>query len=147
MISDDCKSFEIIAFILIGAVIQAFLVLLLAPVFGRSTDHVQLFFQLISNFLFHFLKSRSTFYFQLDRGVCNGLLLRLLSCLGGCFDLCERLLGVCDEFCKVPGSEDVDQDAEVGLSNEEEIVTGAETSFGLEDDMVPGGRAADFEAR
>ena len=56
-------------------------------------------------------------------------------------------MGVCDEFCKVPGSEDVDQDAEVGLSNEEEIVTGAETSFGLEDDMVPGGRAADFEAR
>ena len=47
----------------------------------------------------------------------------------------------------MPGSEDVDQDAEVGLSNEEEIVTGAETSFGLEDDMVPGGRAADFEAR
>ena len=105
------------------------------------------FFNFFQIFLFHFLKSRSTFYFQLDRGVCNGLLLRLLSCLGGCFDLCERLLGVCDEFCKVPGSEDVDQDAEVGLSNEEEIVTGAETSFGLEDDMVQGGRAADLEAR
>ena len=47
----------------------------------------------------------------------------------------------------MPSSEDVDQDAEVGLSNEEEIVTGAETSFGLEDDMVQGGRAADLEAR
>ena len=47
----------------------------------------------------------------------------------------------------MPSSEDVDQDAEVGFSNEEEIVTGAETSFGLEDDMVQGGRAADLEAR
>ena len=63
MISDDCKSFEIIAFILIGAVIQAFLVLLLAPVFGRSTDHVQLFSTYL-NFLFHFPIYRSTFYFN-----------------------------------------------------------------------------------
>ena len=47
----------------------------------------------------------------------------------------------------MPSSEDVGQDAEVGFSNEEEIVTGAETSFGLEDDMVQGGRAADLEAR
>ena len=55
MISDDCKSFEIITFILIGAVIQAFLVLLLAPVFGRSTDHVQLFFNLFQISYFNFL--------------------------------------------------------------------------------------------
>ena len=47
----------------------------------------------------------------------------------------------------MPGSEDVDQDAEVGFPNEEEIVTEAETSYGLEDDMVQGGREADLEAR
>ena len=35
----------------------------------------------------------------------------------------------------MPRSEDVDQDAEVGLSNEEEIVTSADASFGLEDDV------------
>lgn len=146
MISDDCKSYEIITFILIGAAIQAFIVLLFAPVFGRSTDHVQLFFNLFK-FLISLFKFPFNFLFQLDRGACNGLLLCLLSCLGGCLDLCERLLGFCDGICKVPSSEDVGQDAEVGFSNEEEIVTGAETSFGLEDDMVQGGRAADLEAR
>ena len=46
----------------------------------------------------------------------------------------------------MPSSEDVDQDAEVGFPNEEEIVAEAEASCRLEGDMVQGGREADLEA-
>ena len=94
------------------------------------------FFNFFQTFLLHFLKSRSTFYFQLDRGVCNGLLLRLLSCLGGCLDLCDRLLGFCDGIRQMPSSEIANQNAEVSLSNEEEMVTEVESCRELENDMV-----------
>ena len=79
---------------------------------------------------------RSTLIFQLERGIGNGLLLFVLSCIGGCFNLCDRLLGFCDGIRQEPSSENGCQNAEVCLSREEEMVTEVEPSDKLENDLV-----------
>ena len=129
MISEGCKYYEILTFILTGIALQAALVLVLAPLFGNYSFITFNYFQQTSKF--HNLNSvfGSTFLtfntFNIDRGFGNAGLVHFLALVGRCLNLCSTLLGRFERLCSLQHEDDEGEDEEVHVDGEEEAVTQA----------------------